>query len=44
MSERHLFVIGATHRNAPVEVRDRLALKAEAELAHFPPDADKEGQ
>jgi glutamyl-tRNA reductase len=33
MSERSLFVIGATHRNAPVEVRERLAITAEAELA-----------
>jgi glutamyl-tRNA reductase len=32
MSEHCLFVIGATHRNAPLEVRERLAIQSEEEL------------
>jgi len=32
MSEPFLFVIGATHHNAPLEVRERLALASESDL------------
>jgi glutamyl-tRNA reductase len=32
MSEPCLFVIGATHHNAPLEVREKLAVSSEAEL------------
>jgi glutamyl-tRNA reductase len=32
MSEPFLFVIGATHHNAPLEVRERLALVSESDL------------
>jgi glutamyl-tRNA reductase len=32
MSEPHLFVIGATHHNAPLAVRERLAVASEGDL------------
>ena len=32
MSESCLFVIGATHHNAPLEVREKLVLASESEL------------